>query len=295
MARVLAPVDRLVRTVGSDVAELLAPQEMPAEWFQRTPADPGLFGADSVVWRVHASRAGLIGGLRALMLQTMHPLAMAGVAEHSDYRNDPWGRLHRTGGFIGVTTYGTTTAATHAIDMVVRIHERVHGTAPDGRRYDAQDPELLAWVHDTEIDSLLRSYQRYGEEALTARDADRYVEEMSEIGKRLGVIDPPRDRAELRAALVAMRPRLQAGAQAREAIRFLVWPPLPLYLRPAYGVFTAAAIGLLPGFVRRDLRLPVAPFGDPVVVRPAAKALLGALGLVLDSGGPAATRRDASA
>ncbi|MDH4363327.1 MAG: DUF2236 domain-containing protein, partial [Acidimicrobiia bacterium] len=99
--------------------------------------DPGLFGPASVAWRVHGESSMLIGGLRALLLQTLHPLAMAGVADHSDYRRDPWGRLHRTGRFIGATTYGNTATAEHVIAMVTAIHRRVEGTAPDGRHYAA--------------------------------------------------------------------------------------------------------------------------------------------------------------
>ena len=128
---------------------------MPADWFRRTADDPGLFTPDSAVWRVHGNRSGLVGGLRALLLQAVHPLAMAGVAQHSDYRRDPWGRLHRTGSFIAVTTYGSTSAAEANIEMVKRIHLRVHGVASDGRPYTASDPHLLAWVHDTEVDSFL--------------------------------------------------------------------------------------------------------------------------------------------
>jgi len=280
-------IERLRRVVESDVKGLLAAQPLPPEWFRRTDDDPGLFGRDAAVWRVHADRAGLIGGLRALLLQTLHPLAMAGVAGHSDYRHDPWGRLQRTGAFIAVTTYGSTSAAEAAIDRVRRIHDRVTGTAPDGREYRANDPHLLAWVHLTEVDSFLRAFERYGTGRSSPQDADRYVAEMGEIAARLGVLEPPRSRADLRRALREFRPELHAGRQAREAVRFLLWPPLPAYLRPAYGVLTAAAVGLLPAYARRELRIPVAPLSDPLVVRPAAKVILAALGLTLGSRPPA--------
>jgi uncharacterized protein (DUF2236 family) len=295
MASLPAPLDALRRTVAGDVRELLAADPMPAAWFRRTPEDPGLFDRDSVVWRVHANRAGLIGGLRALLLQTMHPLAMAGVAQHSDYRHDPWGRLHRTGSFIAVTTYGTTSAAEAAIAAVRRIHDRVTGVADDGRAYHANDPHLLAWVHDTEVDSFLRAYQRYGG-PLSAPEADRYIAEMAEVGRRLGVTDPPLKRVELREALRAYRPELRATPLAREAVRFLLWPPLPAYLRPAYGMFAAASVGLLPAFVRRELWLPTAPLSDPLLVQPSVRVLLKALGSALGSEPPAArtARREGS-
>jgi len=281
------PLERLTRVVGEDVRGLLAARPLPPEWFVRTPDDPGMFGPDAAVWRVHADRCGLIGGLRAILLQTMHPLAMAGVAEHSDYRHDPWGRLHRTGAFIAVTTYGSTSAAEATINRVRRIHDRVQGVASDGRPYRANDPHLLAWVHLTEVDSFLRAYERYGGAPLAAADADRYVAEMGLVAARLGVVDPPTSRAELRRELIAFRPELRATAEAHEAVRFLLWPPLPLYLRPAYGVLMAAATAMLPAFVRRALLLPVAPLADPLVVRPAARALLAALGLTLGERPPA--------
>jgi uncharacterized protein (DUF2236 family) len=272
------PLTRLRDVVAADVRGLLAAEELPASWFERTADDQGLFGPASSTWRVHRSRAGLIGGLRALFLQSLHPLAMAGVAQHSDYRSDPWGRLRRTGSFIAVTTYGTTGAAERAIAAVRRAHEQVTGVAPSGLPYRANDPDLLAWVHATEVDSFLRAYQRYGGDPLTEHEADRYVAEMAVVAAKLGVLVPPTDRAELRTYLYGVRPELRAERQAREAVRFLLAPPLPVYLRPAYGVLTAAAVGLLPAFARRELRLPAPPLADPIVVRPAARALLGALG-----------------
>ncbi len=275
--------------VKQDLTALLAPRQgLPATAFRRSPDDPGLFEEGSVAWKVHANRSGLVGGLRALLLQTMHPLAMAGVAQHSDYRQDPWGRLHRTGAFIGVTTYGSTTAAEAAIARVRKVHERVQGVAPDGRHYRANDPHLLAWVHDTEVDSFLRSYQRYGGGDLTPADQDRYVEEMAQVGQRLGVTEPPKSRTELRATLIAFRSELKATADARNAVWFMLWPPLPTYLRPAYGALSAAAIGLLPGFVRRQLLLPSAPLSDPLLVRPAVRLLLSGMGLALGNEPPSA-------
>ncbi|MBK5286954.1 MAG: DUF2236 domain-containing protein, partial [Acidimicrobiia bacterium] len=127
-----------------------------------TATDPGLFGPDSVTWRIHADRSMLIGGLRALLLQVLHPLAMAGVAQHSTYRRDPLGRLARTGRFVAATTYGTTAEAERAITMVTDVHQRVRGVAADGRPYSASDPALLAWVHNVEVDSFLSAYRRYG-------------------------------------------------------------------------------------------------------------------------------------
>jgi uncharacterized protein (DUF2236 family) len=241
---------------------------------QPVEGDPGLFGPDSATWRVHADSSMLVGGLRALLLQMLHPLAMAGVAEHSDYRRHPDRRFMRTAQFVATTTYGTTQDAEAAIAMVKRVHTSVQGTAPDGRPYSAGDPHLVAWVHHAEVDSFLRAYQRYAPQPLSHADADRYVAEMAVLCERLGGEPPARSVAELRAYFRSVRPELRAGSQAHEAARWLMVPPLPLAARPAYAVIAPAAVGLLPGWAQRELWLPLLPGVDPVVVQPAARALL---------------------
>jgi uncharacterized protein (DUF2236 family) len=257
--------------------------------------DPGLFGPDSATWEVHTDVAMIIGGLRALLLQTMHPPTMAGVADHSTYRSDPLGRLHRTGQFIGVTTFGTTDEAERAIATVRRVHTRITGTTPDGAPYDATDPHLLQWVHCTEVDSFLRARERYGASALRPGSDDRYVDEMAVVADGLGVIDPPRSRADLRRILSSYRPELRVGRQARETVRFLAWPPLPLAARPAYAVTFSAAASMLPGFARRRLWLPVAPLAEPLAIRPAATVLLRTLGWALGEHPSAAPAPQAAA
>lgn len=243
--------------------------------------DPGLFGPDSATFEVHTDPSMIIGGLRALLLQTMHPLAMAGVADHSNYRSDPLGRLHRTGGFVGTTTFGTTDEAERAIRAVRRIHERVRGTAPDGRAYEATDPHLLQFVHCTEVDSFLRARQRYGATPLSQGAGDRYVDEMAVIAEKLGVPRPPRCRRTLAAALDGYRAEHHVGRQARDTVRFLTWPPLPLAARPTYGLVFAAAVSMLPAHARRQLLLPVAPLAEPFAIRPAATVLMRTLGWAL--------------
>jgi uncharacterized protein (DUF2236 family) len=238
-----------------------------------TAEDHGLYGPGSVAWRVHGDASMLIGGLRALLIQTLHPLAMAGVAEHSDYREDPFGRLHRTGRFIGATTFGNTPTAEHAIEMVRRIHTRVSGTAPDGRPYSANDPMLLRWVHVTEVDSFLRAYLRYGGGRLTDAECDQYVAEMAEIGRRLGADKVPETMAELAASMEAFRLDLRYDRQAREAVRFLLTAPMPLAFRGSYTVITAGAIGLLPAWARSMMWLRLPPGFDPLAIRPGALAL----------------------
>lgn len=264
---------------GAWLRNALSGDEALAETEMATAEDPGLFGPASMVWRVHSDSSMLIGGLRSLMLQTLHPLAMAGVAEHSDYRHDPWGRLNRTGRFIGATTFGSTETAETSIAMVRRVHDRVVGTAPDGRPYSANDPHLLLWVHVTEVDSFLRAYLRFGDGKLRDAEADQYVAEMADIGRRLGVQDPPVTLAELETVLEAFRPECVYGPQAKETLRFLLNPPgVPLLVKGSYGLISAAAVTLLPGWSQRMMRLPVPPMVEPFAVRPAAKVLTRTIG-----------------
>lgn len=243
--------------------------------------DAGLFGPTSVAWQVHGDSSMLIGGLRSLLLQTLHPLAMAGVADHSDYTNDPWGRLHRTGRFVGGTTFGNTETAERLIRRVRGIHTRVVGEAPDGTPYSANDPRLLLWVHVTEVDSFLRAYQRYGQGHLTGDECDRYVAEMAEVARRLGAANVPETRAELDDCIQGFRSECHYGRQAREGVRFLLLPPVPLALRGAYGLITAAAVGLLPGWSRQMMWLPLPPGLDPLAIRPAATVLTRGIGWLM--------------
>ena len=233
-----------------------------------------LFAEASPIRRVHADAAMFIGGIRALLLQSLHPLAMAGVADHSDYRADPWGRLQRTADFLATTTFGTVEMAEQSITMVRRIHEHVTGTAPDGRPYTANDPHLLAWVHVAEVDSFLAAHDRYGEQPLTPAERDEYVAQSGEIARRLGADPVPTTAIEVAELLADYRPELHAIPAAREAARYLlIEPPLPLSSRPAYGVLAAAAASMLPLWARRELRIPWLPVSERLAVRPAGELL----------------------
>lgn len=237
---------------------------------------PRWFDDDRVIRRVHADAAMFVGGLRALLLQSLHPLAMAGVAQHSDYRVDPWGRLQRTADFLAATTFGNADTAEAAVARVRSVHQRVRGRAADGRAYSANDPHLLRWVHICEVDSFLAAYRRYGATELTDADADQYVADMAVVAAALGVNHPPASVAELRAEFRDFRDELHTSPEARQAARFLLLePPLPLPARPAYGVLAAAAVSLLPGWTRWPLRLPYLPFSETMLVRPAGAAITG--------------------
>jgi uncharacterized protein (DUF2236 family) len=270
--------DRVRARIGAAIFERVAgPQGPERHALIRAPGERW-FGEDRPIRRVHGDSSMFIGGLRALLLQSLHPLAMAAVAGHSGYRGDPWGRLQRTSYFLAVTTFGRASDAQDAIARVRAIHGRVTGTAPDGRPYAASDPRLLTWVHIAEADSFLRAHTRFGAHPLDHRERDAYVADMARIGAALGVPEPPRTEAELAARIEEYRPELAATAQAREAARFLLLnPPLPVVARPPYGVLAAAAASLLPGWARRHLWLPRLPVTEAAVVRPAGHALVHAI------------------
>ena len=258
------------RVAGADArvkAERIWGAEGP-RWF--TPDDP--------IWRVHADAAMFPGGIRALLLQSLHPLAMAGVAGHSGYKGDPWGRLQRTSEFLATTTFGTIDHAQEQIARVRSIHDRVRGKAADGRPYSAGDPHLLKWVHVTEADSFLTAFQRYAVQPLTADEADRYVEQGGIVASALGVVDPPTTVAGLRSCIEGYRPELESTAAAREAARFLlVHPPLPLAARPGYAALAAGAVSMLPRWARMPLRLPWLPVTERFVGGPIGGLATGAV------------------
>ena len=246
------------------------------------------FAEDRPIRRVHGDSAMFIGGITALLLQSLHPLAMAAVAGHSGYRGDPWGRLQRTSYFLAVTTFGRSSDAREAIARVRAIHQGISGTAPDGRRYAASDPHLLTWVHIAEADSFLRAHTRFGARPLDRAGRDGYVADLARIGAALGVPDPPRTQAELTARIAAYRAELAGTAQAREATRFLLLtPPLPAVARPPYTMLAAAAVSLLPGWARRPLRLPRLPVTEAALVRPAGHAMVHAIRWATTSPRPA--------
>jgi uncharacterized protein (DUF2236 family) len=270
--------DRIRARIGAAIFERVAgPQGARRRGLIQAPGER-MFAEHRPVRRVHGDSSMFIGGIRALLLQSLHPLAMAAMAGHSGYRGDPWGRLQRTSYFLAVTTFGRASDAQEAIDRVRAIHERVTGTAPDGRPYAASDPRLLTWVHIAEADSFLRAHSRFGAHPLEQSERDGYVADLARIGAALGVPDPPRTEAEVAARIAEFRPELAATAPAREAARFLLLnPPLPLIARAPYGVLAASAVSLLPWWARRQLRLPLLPVAEAAVVRPAGHALVHAI------------------
>ena len=246
-----------------------------------THGDPGLFGPDSVAWRLHADPAMLTGGLRALLVQALEPRAMAGVDQHSRYREDPWGRLRRTTEFVGLTTYGDTPTAEAACAKVRQVHQRIRGVDPvTGLAYSASDPDLLLWIHAVEIDSFVGAYRAFAGR-LSDADADRYVAEMARVAE-LVELPPgmaPQTMGELHEYLDSVD-GLQATDAAREGMRTIFFPPMPLQYRPLWGLVTTATVAILPPWARRMYRLPW-PAPATLPVRLNVFALTRAMNLVL--------------
>jgi uncharacterized protein (DUF2236 family) len=233
-----------------------------------TSPDPGLFGPGSPAWRLHGDVATLIGGFRSLLLQALHPSVMAGVAQHSSFRDDPFGRLERTSRFVVATVFGTTADAERAARTVRRVHRRVRGTTADGTPYDAADPELVAFVHATEVDSFVAANRAYGRDRLDPDEADAYTADMRRVADLLDSAPLPATATGTERWLADRRPDLRLTADGRSTVRFLLNPPLPLLARPAHAAVASAAVGLLPFWAQAMLRLPAVPPVDALVVRP---------------------------
>ncbi len=229
--------------------------------------DAGYFGPGSAAWAVHGGLPTLVAGIRALLMQTLHPGAMAGVHDWSRYREDPLGRLSGTIQWLVTVTFADTALAQVESARVGRFHERVVGTYLDARGqerpYSAGDPELLSWVHVVFTDAFLRSHQLW--EGDIPGGADGYVREWATAGELIGVIDPPRNDGELRARLDAFREAgvLKSDERVAEAVRFIRRPPLGRAMMPAYRVLFAGAVASIPVEYRRMLGLRRSPL--PVI------------------------------
>lgn len=257
--------NRLGATVFARVAGDEGPQRR-----DRIHGEEGIrrFTSADPIQIVHSDASMFIGGIRALLLQSLHPLAMAAVDEHSGFRGDPWGRLQRTSTFLAETTFGTEEMAQRAVDIVHAVHKRVIGVAPDGRAYEANDPHLLLWVHIAEVDSFLTAFDRYGRCTLTPEQRDTYVAQTAHVARLLGAEEPPTTTAELAACMARFRPELESTEAARRTVRYLlIHPPVPLALRPGYTMLSAAAVGLMPRWTRVPLRLPYLPLAEATAVR----------------------------
>lgn len=259
--------------------------------------DAGCFPPGSAVWEVHSSMTPTVGGIRALLLQALHPGAMAGVYAHSNFREDPLGRLANTIRWIFTVTYGSTEAARSASGWVRRLHEKVSGTYVDANgvehSYSANDPHLARWVHLAFTDSFLSAHQRYG--LRFPGGADDYVAQWAVAGELMGVTDPPRSVAELRSQLAAYDGELTSSRQVQDALAYIRRPPLPRSQRLGYRVLFTGAVATLTPRQREMLGLSLPRIGPvPIPVKPAVLVVLGVLKLGLGRQGPseaAALRR----
>jgi uncharacterized protein (DUF2236 family) len=235
----------------------------------------GLFGPESVAWRVIGHPVSLIGGIRALIIQSLHPLAMAGVAQHSDYRRRPLDRLRRTSQYVAATTFGDRSQAEAAAAHVRRVHLRVRGIDPvTGRAYSADDPETQVWVHCVEWHSFLAAYRAYAGR-LSAVEEDRYIGEGVRVAALLGVPSEtvPASVAEMRDYFSRVREELCVSHTTREAINFVINPPLTRELLPyqlPLRVASRAAVAIIP----RDLRQLAGIDGSRAVDAVAVAAVL---------------------
>ena len=219
-------------------------------------SENGYFGPGSVTWRVHAEPLTMVGGLRALLLQALHPEAMRLLYARSSFQDDPWSRLQATVVYVATVSFGTTSEVDAAAAHVRDVH----------RRLGITDPEQLAWVHACLLDSFLVAAQ-YAGVRISADDADQYVTEQVRAARLVGVPDDlaPRTTAELDSYFVVMRPSLRLTREARAAARVVIAPPLPvprrwaLPARAGWTTLSSLAVGLLPAWARRLYRLPVLP------------------------------------
>ena len=273
--------------MSSEAASQIGMMEPLARAYERSvparPKDGGLFGPGSVVWRVHRDRSFPLAAIRSLMVQALHPLAMAGVAQHSNWQHDPFGRLAATAGYVLTVTYGDTAAAESAAARVRAVHAHVRGTDEvTGLAYRAEDPELLLWVHAGMVDSIVHVVQRYGR-SLDAADADRYVAEMVRFAEIIGVPASriPASVDTLRQDLESVELR-QATPAALEAIGIVLDPPgLDADTRELWHDLGRVAVGTLPTWARSMYGFEETP--PELMEREPVRQLIGALDFAFES------------
>ena len=239
-------IDELIRR---SIREMVGGDGPPVA-FLEPAGDRGLFGPESIAWKVHADFISMmIGGISSLVLQALHPKALAGVWDHSSFREDLKGRLGRTAFFIAATTYGSNEMASNAIHRVNQIHKKVTGLDEFNEPYRADDPNLLAWVHLTETRSFMRSYESYRSESLQSQSKDQYFLEMKMLGEKLGAIDLPDTYAGTERAIKQYIPELHYGDRAKNIIGMLDNFPSNLSSKPFVKMISRAGFLNLPNWV----------------------------------------------
>lgn len=247
-----AIVDELQGRITAGTTGLFKHARYPLEHTMSFAGDPGLFGPESATWPVVGDVAAFLGGIRALLLQAAHPEVVAGVHDHSRYREDPLGRLSRTSSYVTATSYGAIPEVDRSIEMVRAAHRRVSGVSHRGFEYSADSPSHAAWVHNALTDSFLVAYQYFGRHPLSSHDADRYVAEQTQVGRMLDA-DPTPDTAKSLADWIENHPDLGPSPGMREAVAFLRKPPLGFFTLIGYRLLFVAAAATLPTRIRRIL------------------------------------------
>lgn len=235
--------------------------------FEHPIGEPGLFGPQSAIWPVHGDFTSMLcGGISALLLQMLHPLALAGVWDHSNFREDIFGRLRRTSQFISATTFATVPDAERLITKVKAIHLRVKGVDTDGTAYAASDPALLTWVHVAECSAFMASHLRYRRIVVTPSRQAQYFIESASIAERLGAINVPKTPQAVADYLDAMRPQLRSDRRTKDVAQVLMTTRLPGRLtQPVGTIFIKAGIDLLPPWAQEMLGLRLGPLEQRIV------------------------------
>ena len=270
-----SPIEAIRRRIVEEVRGAF--NDRPAGETPVPPAENALFERDSPIRMVHADVTGMmVGGIRSLLLQMLHPHALQGVLDHSDFRADMHGRLRRTARFIAVTTFGDRESAMTQVDRVNRIHERVNGTLPDGTRYSARDPRTLAWVHVVEALSFLDAYRLYAKPAMPRAEQDEYFRQFAVIARALDADPVPETRSEAEELFRELRRDLSASAEAREVAQLVLNAKPEGAPRAVQQTLATAAVDMLPPFARAMLGLR-----EPALAALPARAATRAMGATL--------------
>jgi uncharacterized protein (DUF2236 family) len=276
LGRIGALIEGLRRDVASAATSPFRHAPYPLAHSLDHRGDPGLFGPDSVSWRVIGDSASFIGGIRALLIQAAHPEVVAGVGDHSRYREDPLGRLSRTSAYVTATTYGAMPEVERAIAQVRRVHRVVSGVSSRGIEYDADDPGFSAWVHNALTDSFLVANQTFGADRLNPEEADLFVREQTRVGALLDA-DPMPETADELSSWIEGHPEPAPSPEMRDAVDFLVDPPLHDDLKLGYKLIMEAAVATIPPRIRDVLEVTKTP-GAILAGRAVASGLRWALG-----------------
>lgn len=260
-----SPADLLRRRIAGEVRAFFNDRSRGQEPIKSSP--DALCPPQGVAWRVHGDVTSMmVGGIAALLLQMLHPKALAGVWDHSDFRRNMHGRLRNTARFIAVTTYGARADAEDAIGRVRRIHDHVNGTLPNGSPYDANDPRLLAWVHVAGSAMFLAGWMRFGEPGMSKADQDLYWREAAPVARMLGADPVPVSQGEASALIDSFRPELQADERSRTFARLILRkPPDKLRALPVQALLMQSAVDLLPDWARRMHGLRSSGVGRPAI------------------------------